>query len=297
MRKSDFLFEQYLPLVEEALERLLPQGAGRMDAVLCDAMRYGVLGGGKRIRPVLAMEFCRACGGAPERALPFACAVELIHSYSLIHDDLTCMDNDVMRRGKPSCHKAFGEAMALLAGDALLTKAFELLLPEAVEPNAAVSAVKAAKVLSRCAGEEGMVGGQVIDLLSEGKPVDATVLQSMDEKKTVALISAACQMGCIAANGSEAQLCAAQKYASHIGLAFQITDDILDVTSTTEELGKQVGSDHANQKSTYVSLWGLEKARQYVRQLTQAAVEALACFGENQVYLADLAWMLAERKK
>ena len=218
MRKAELLFHQYLPLIERELEIILPQGEGRMDAALCDAMRYAVLNGGKRIRPVLTMEFCRACGGEPEQALPFACAVELIHSYSLVHDDLPCMDNDPMRRGKPSCHKAYGEDMALLAGDALLTKAFEAMLPEVEDPRQAKAAIKAVKVLSQCAGSEGMVGGQAIDLLSEGKQVGVDVLQQMDNGKTVALITAACQMGCMMAHAGEEKLAAAQKYASHIGL-------------------------------------------------------------------------------
>ena len=297
MRKAELLFHQYLPLIERELELILPREDGRMDAVLCKAMRYAVLNGGKRIRPVLTMEFCRVCGGEPEQALSFACAVELIHSYSLVHDDLPCMDNDAIRRGKPSCHKAFGEDMALLAGDALLTKAFEALLPEVEEPRQAMAAVKAAKVLSQYAGSEGMVGGQAIDLLSEGKQVGIDVLQRMDEGKTVALISAACQMGCILANADEEKLTAAKKYASHIVMDFQIMDDILDVTGNTEELGKQVGSDQKNKKSTYVSILGLEKATEYVNQLTKEAVDALSCFDDNSAYLADLAWMLAERKK
>lgn len=286
----------YVNAVEKRLKKYVPEENLRQ-ADLFRAMRYSLLAGGKRLRPVLLLEFCRLCGGDPEAALSFACAVEMIHTYSLIHDDLPCMDNDDMRRGKPSNHMVFGEAQALLAGDALLTLAFETMLsPESVGAVGAERAAKAAGELAKAAGAFGMVGGQIIDLQSEGKAVTADTLIQMDECKTGALICAASKMGCILAGADEKRTTAAGGYAKAIGLAFQIRDDILDESGDPTQLGKPAGSDRENGKSTYVTFMGLKKAQQTVEELTQTAVAALSVFGEGTETLKALALRLAERK-
>ena len=294
MKTANDLFEAYLPPIEEGLNRFLPaETAGDPEcAALYRAMHYAVMGGGKRIRPVLVLEFCRLCGGEISAALPFACALEMIHSYSLIHDDLPCMDNDDMRRGKPSVHKAFGEATALLAGDALLNCAFETALSADSVP--AGTALSAARCLAEQAGEFGMIGGQMIDLASEGKRVGLDVLRRMDRGKTVALIRAACRMGCILGGGEE-HLPAADAFAENVGLAFQVRDDVLDVTGDAALLGKPVGSDAANEKSTYVALLGLQRVEQLTEEMTLAAQKALEPFGESAAALCDLAQLLAHR--
>ncbi len=291
------LIEEYLPIIERGLAGYLPPEDCAQGSV-CTAMKYALLDGGKRIRPVLTLEFCRVCGGNIQSALPFACAVEMIHSYSLIHDDLPCMDNDDLRRGKPSCHKQFGEAVALLAGDALLTLAFETMLNKSVNTGlSAQNRLNAAAVLAKQAGAMGMIGGQVIDLDCEGKNVPIQVLQKMDDLKTGALISAACQMGCILAGADEKMIQAADRYAKNIGLAFQIMDDILDVTSTSENLGKPIGSDAENKKSTYVSLLGLAAAQNLVYQLTEQALAELEIFGEKNQKLREFTIFLSKRTK
>lgn len=252
-----------------------------------ESMRYSVENGGKRVRPLLTLLFCDACGGNVLQAVPMATAVEYIHTYSLIHDDLPCMDNDDFRRGKPSNHKVFGEATALLAGDGLLTAAFERISVwcKAGLYDAEV-AVNAIEELSRCAGSRGMIGGQVIDLANENNPdADIETLQLLDSLKTGALIEAACVMGCIVAKADDEKLDAARTFASKIGLAFQIKDDILDVTSTAEKLGKPIGSDAENGKSTYVGILGIEKCQQLVEELTDEAIKALEGFPENGALL------------
>lgn len=288
---------EYIRMIESALNRLIPGNDCRQFSVL-NAMRYSAENGGKRVRPILTMEFARLCGLDPADALPFACAVEMIHTYSLIHDDLPCMDNDNMRRGKPSCHIKFGEDIALLAGDGLLTLAFDVMLNHAdskkISPR---NTLAAAGILASDAGVYGMIGGQVIDLISEGKQVDIETLRTMDHLKTGALIDAACRMGCVIAGAGKERVDAAASYATALGLAFQIVDDILDVTSSTEVLGKPVGSDAENQKSTYVSLLGIDACRDAVRRLTDNAVRALAHFDADTEYLAQMAEHLANRQK
>lgn len=289
------LTDKYIDMIEKSLGRYLPSD-DYIRSDVCEAMSYSLLDAGKRIRPVLLLEFCSICGGDVKAAMPFACALEMIHTYSLIHDDLPCMDNDDMRRGKPSCHKQFGEATALLAGDALLTFAFETALNSEAAQFPPERRLRAIGLLAEKAGVAGMIGGQAIDLASEGKKISADVLQKMDELKTGALISAACQMGCILAGADNALIASAEKYAHCIGLAFQIVDDILDTTSTSQALGKPVGSDATNSKSTYVSLLGLEESRRLVAELTQAAIDALSPFGENARDLIDFAVALSDRK-
>lgn len=279
----------YLDEINSALKEYLPAA----DDVVSQAMRYSVENGGKRIRPALLLEFCRVCGGDYKKAVPFACTLEMIHTYSLIHDDLPCMDNDDFRRGKPSCHIAFGEEYALLAGDALLTLAFETAMKSNLS---AEITVKAAKELAKAAGVMGMVGGQVLDLQNEGKKVGVPDLQKTDELKTGELIRAACVLGCICAGADDKKIAAAEKYAHDIGIAFQIVDDILDVTSDEETLGKPIGSDEENQKSTYVSLLGIEKSRKTAEELTLNAQKALDAFDGDVSSLKDFAEKLKNRK-
>ena len=283
------LTEQYCNQIETALKYYLPKTGGLQERLI-QSMTYSLLDGGKRIRPILVLEFNRLCGGSQEAAMPFACAVEMVHTYSLIHDDLP--------RGKPSNHKVFGEDMALLAGDALQALAFEVMLSEeSIAKAGAQRAASAAGILGKAIGADGMVGGQVIDLLSEGKQISLETLRKMDEGKTGALISACVQMGCVLGGGSEKELQAAREYADTIGLAFQIVDDILDIEGDTATLGKQVGSDVANDKSTYVSILGMKQAKALVQQLTQTAVHALEAFQGDTQYLKELAEYLASRKK
>lgn len=283
--------------IEQELLSYLPKDVPETATVM-SSMEYSLAAGGKRIRPLLTLEFAELCGGSMENAMPFACAVEMIHTYSLIHDDLPCMDNDDLRRGKPTNHKVFGEAAALLGGDGLLTLAFETVLSErAVKLNGYEKCAKAGRTLAEYAGAAGMIGGQIIDLESENREVTIDRLQIMDEKKTGALIAAACVMGCISAGASEEQIQAAKTYAMNIGTAFQIIDDILDVTSDTATLGKPVGSDTENKKSTYVSLLGLDECKKISRELTEKAVECLSAFDGDTEPLKQLAYDLCERKK
>lgn len=284
---------EHLAAVEQAVAAALPKSSGEVS--VAPLMAYACEGGGKRIRPVLLLEFCRLCGGDTQAALPFAAAIEMIHSYSLVHDDLPCMDNSPLRRGKPSVHAAYGETMALLAGDALLNRAFEVMLCPAAAKGREAAALRAAFELAEKAGIEGMIGGQVLDLASEGKQIDLPTLQTLQEGKTAALLTAACRMGVILGGGSEEQIEAAGKYGYYVGLCFQIVDDILDVTATAEELGKPVGSDEENEKSTYVTLLGLEEARRCAAEYTKLAKEALDAFSEERADLCALADALLVR--
>ena len=252
-------------------------------------MRYSLLAGGKRLRPVLTYDFCRMCGGNWEQATPFGAAVEMIHTYSLIHDDLPCMDNDDCRRGKPTNHKVYGEAIAVLAGDALLTTAFSSIAGAGCDADTRIRAVE---ILSRCAGELGMVGGQVLDILSEQRQCTVQEVLDVQSRKTGALIKAACQLGVLAGRGSAAQLEAAGEFAAHLGLAFQIRDDMLDVIGDAQELGKAVGVDAG--KNTFVSLYGLEKCEQLVTEHTTQAIAALNVF-EDTEFMCWLATLLTSR--
>ncbi|MCI9413694.1 MAG: polyprenyl synthetase family protein [Clostridiales bacterium] len=281
--------QQHLRLIEQALPDYLPTGADDLST----AMRYACEAGGKRIRPVLTLEFCRLCGTEVERALPFACAVEMIHSYSLVHDDLPCMDDSPLRRGKPSVHAAFGEAAALLAGDALLTQAFQVMADAQVPAEFIAAAVS---VLAGAAGGAGMVGGQMLDLDSEGKAISLDTLERLQQGKTAALLIAACELGCLAAGAGTAQRDAARRFGEGIGLSFQIVDDILDITSTNEALGKPTGSDQRNEKVTYVSLLGIEEARLWAARRTAEAEQALEPFGAEAGTLRRLSQALLLRE-
>ena len=262
---------------------------------LYDAMRYSLLAGGKRIRPVLVLETCRICGGDTKAALPFAGAIEMIHTYSLIHDDLPCMDDDDLRRGRPTNHKVFGEATAVLAGDGLLTAAFEVMLENSGElpPQRALDA---AACLAAAAGGRGMVGGQVLDMAGEGHSLGLHEVEELQRLKTGALIAAAAEMGCILAGADEEKRGAARRYAQKLGLAFQIQDDILDVVGDEATLGKPIGSDAKSEKTTFVTLKGLECCQSLVEQLTAEAKQALEPFGAEAENLCWLAESLVGRK-
>ncbi|MCH5191841.1 MAG: polyprenyl synthetase family protein [Oscillospiraceae bacterium] len=277
--------------VSERLNVLLNTDAA---SVVSDAMRYSAEGGGKRIRPVLTLEFSRVCDGNLSAALDFGCAVEMIHTYSLIHDDLPCMDDDDMRRGKPSCHIAFGEDNALLAGDALLTKAFSVL--SGVTGLPAENIVRAVGALSDFAGIDGMVGGQVLDLQFENTSPTAEEILKMYSLKTCALLKVSAVLGCLTAeNCSDDAVSAACEYGENIGLAFQIVDDILDIIGDSEKLGKPIGSDTKNDKSTLVSIYGINKAKELADELTEKAISALDRLNGDTHILKEIALMLADR--
>lgn len=262
-------------------------------AKVLEAMRYSLEAGGKRIRPLLVLAFCRACGGDVQKALKPALAIEMIHTYSLIHDDLPAMDDDDYRRGRLSCHKAFDEATAILAGDALNVLPFELLSTDTTLP--AETRVSLIAELANAAGAEGMIGGQVIDIANETRTdVDQNNLVNMYAHKTGALIRVACTMGCMVAGANDKMLTAATEYAQRLGLAFQIVDDILDVTGTPELLGKPIGSDAAHHKTTFVTLLGLEGAKAEASRLTEEALRLLEDIPEHQ-FLTELTEALLNR--
>ncbi|MCI9579011.1 MAG: polyprenyl synthetase family protein [Oscillibacter sp.] len=290
--------EEARELVEARLRTFFSSGG------LEEAMRYSLLAGGKRIRPILTMKFCEAAGGTLEEALDFGCGVEMLHTYSLIHDDLPCMDNDDLRRGMPTSHKKFGESVAILAGDALQAAAFQTVLSVKGEwrHGGRTAVILAAKILAEAAGESGMCGGQYWDTAGDGQPRTAEDLTDINNKKTGALLRAACMMGVCASMGrrevDESCMNAAWHYATNLGLAFQIRDDVLDAVSTAEELGKPVGSDAANQKATYVNLLGVEACEALVQDYTVRAKEALDSgrwLGDT-AFLRELADSLAARR-
>ena len=286
-------YQKYLEQTASALEkvcgRFLPE-----ESEVCRAARYSLLGGGKRIRAVLVLSVCEMLGGNMAAAEQFAAAVEMLHCYSLIHDDLPCMDNDDLRRGRPSCHKAFGEATAMLAGDVLLTEAFEAI---ANAPASAQSCVRAAKALGAGAGSRGMVYGQELDLKYESLAATEEQLRLIHRNKTGALINAAVQMGAAAAEADEEKCKALEAYAYGIGLVFQIVDDVLDVTSTPEQLGKPIGSDSENGKTTFATLYGVQGAMELAGQLNaKTCAELRGRFGEKAAFLEQLAQRLLTRK-
>ena len=286
--------EEYRLKIDEALARYFKVREGAQNAGLAEAMRYSLLAGGKRIRPLLVLEFCRIAGGDVEKALPVACAIEMLHTYSLIHDDLPCMDNDELRRGKPTNHMVYGECTATLAGDALQAEAFGTILrcdlPPAVKANCA-------EILAGAVGLDGMCGGQFLDMSWEGRALTEQELSEINIRKTGALLVAACQMGVAAAGGSELMLAAAGHYGSAIGMAFQIRDDMLDVLSTAEELGKPIGSDLEENKNTYMVLMGREGCEKTIAKLTDFAKNVLDEAFEDTAFLKELADALSTRDK
>ena len=283
--------QTYVSHIENYLDGCFDFYEFEPQAVLFDSMRYSLLAGGKRLRPVFVFDFCRMAGGCWPDATPFAAAVEMIHTYSLIHDDLPSMDNDDFRRGRPTNHKVYGEAMAILAGDAMLTSAFgHIANADSLSDSAKLRAVS---YLSRCAGETGMVGGQVLDILAEERECTETEILNIQNRKTGALIKAACVLGVMAANGTAQQEFAAMEFADHLGLAFQIRDDMLDVIGDAGKLGKATGMD--GQKNTFVRLYGLEKCEELVREHTEAAIDALDVF-EDSEFMRELAMSLVGRE-
>ena len=263
--------------------------------LIYEAMRYSLFAGGKRLRPILMLQVCQMCGGSPADIMPFACAMEMIHTYSLIHDDLPSMDNDDLRRGLPTNHIQFGESTAILAGDALLNRAFEIVSENSCGNIPPQNWLKAIHLLAVSSGTEGMIGGQIVDIASEGKQISLEELKYIHSLKTGAIIRSACTIGAYLAGASEEALKAVDRFALNLGVAFQIQDDILDVTGSDQELGKPVGSDSRQQKNTYVTLCGLDEARSLCRQYSQDAIAALAPFGKKADFLIRLTEYLINR--
>lgn len=282
---------EYREYIESYLKDIYTRFESEPQKPLFEAMQYSLLAGGKRLRPIFALDFCRMCGADWKMAMPFAAAIEMIHTYSLIHDDLPCMDNDDFRRGRPTNHKVFGEGMAVLAGDALLTDAF-MVASSAKLPNPAQMGT-AIGLIAEGAGSLGMVGGQVLDIMSEERELTVQEVLDIQSRKTGCLIKIACCLGVLAGGGTKEQLEAAARFASDLGLAFQIRDDMLDVIGTQEEMGKGVGTDAA--KNTFVRLYGLEQCEALVEKYTQTAIHALNVF-ENTEYMVALAKSLTDRR-
>ena len=282
--------QAYRDYIQQYMQDWYGQFSDEPQQPLFDAMRYSLLAGGKRLRPVLVFEFCRLCGGDWQAAAPMAAAVEMVHTYSLIHDDLPCMDNDDYRRGRLTNHKVYGEGMAVLAGDALLTDAFAMLASSNLQGSAMADAVG---VLAECAGSCGMVGGQVLDILSEERECTESEILAIQTRKTGALIRAACALGALAGGADETQYDAACCFAAALGLAFQVRDDMLDVIGTREDMGKSVGTDEG--KNTFVRLYGLQRCEELVKQYTDIALEALSIFPDN-AFLTQLSLEMTNRK-
>lgn len=286
-------FAEDQALVEAALEGHLPLEATAPETIH-RAMRYSVFAGGKRIRPILCIESARVFSKAVDAAVTAGCAIEFIHTYSLIHDDLPALDNDDLRRGKPTCHKAFGEAMAILAGDALLTLAFETLTRANVEPARRVRII--AEVSAAAGTVRGMVGGQVADIEAEGKPVDAAMLEYIHRSKTAALIRAAIVAGAIAGGAADSDIERMRRFGEALGWEFQVVDDILDVQESSSALGKTAGKDQAQKKATYPALFGIEKSKAFAQELAARAERELACYGERAARLREIADYLVSRR-
>lgn len=284
-------------LVDRALDRRLPKEEGPAGEVM-RAMRYSVFAGGKRVRPILCLAACEAVGGDMEQALPVACALECIHTYSLIHDDLPAMDDDDYRRGAPTCHKVFGEAMAILAGDGLLTFAFQLLsgIPHNVGTRKS-NPLEATQVIARAAGVHGMVGGQVVDMASEGKDVDTGTVRYIHTHKTAALIAASIQAGALIAGGHRNKIKALGRYGEALGLAFQVVDDVLDIEGDDGEMGKTTGADIRRKKATYPSVYGLEESKIIAKKLIEEAIGSLRGFRAGAEPLRAIAHYILDRKK
>lgn len=279
--------------VDAAMEMWLP-GAEEVPGTIHGAMRYAVFGGGKRLRPVLCLTAAEACGGGREVAMRAACAVELMHTYSLVHDDLPCMDDDDLRRGRATCHKVFGEGMAVLCGDAILTRAFGVLA--AAEGNGEFSAANMIAELAEAGGSGKLIGGQVMDLEGEGKKLSVEELVRIHEAKTGALLTCSLRLGGMSAGADGGRMDALGRFGRALGLAFQVIDDILDVTQTTEKLGKTAGKDEGVEKATYPSVMGLERSRGEAARLTGEALEALEIFGKRGERLREIAGWMLERE-
>ncbi len=287
-------YESYLALFERELEKSFVSAQDMPQHRLIEAMRYSLLAGGKRIRPVLVLEFCAAAGGKAETAIPAALAVEYLHTYSLIHDDLPCMDNDTLRRGKPTNHTVYGEFTAVLAGDALQAEAFGVILRSALPAQVRCDC---AKYLAGAAGVDGICGGQQLDMEGDGKPLTEQQLQEIQSRKTVSLISAACAMGAVCGGASAQQVESALIFGAALGAAFQIRDDMLDVLSTEAELGKNIGSDAREGKTTYMSLYGQQRCQHMVERLSKYAKDTVQNAFPDGAELIELVDMLINRVK
>lgn len=292
MMQFEQQLQAYKQFIEDFLKEFYDRFRDQPQKKLFEAMNYSLFAGGKRLRPIMTLEFCRMCCGSYEKAAAFAGAVELIQTYSLIHDDLPCMDDDDFRRGIPTNHKVYGEGLAVLAGDALLTDAFMLAASAELDDPADVAL--AVGVLAHNAGSLGMVGGQTLDIDSENRLLSRQEVYDIQSRKTVALINAACVLGVIAGGGSQAQIQAASRFAAGLGMAFQIRDDMLDVIGSAQELGKSVGTDE--KKNTFVRLYGLETCDEMIRSYTDSALQALDAF-EDSAFLRELALYLTSRVK
>lgn len=286
---------QQQQLIEMTLEEVLPQSEGPA-ATLVEAMRYSLFAGGKRLRPVLLLAACEAVGGNTQLALRPACALEMIHTYSLIHDDLPAMDDDNFRRGIPTNHKIFGEASAILAGDALLTEAFTLLSQPSPEISPATQ-IQLVNIAATASGRDGMVGGQMVDMAAEGQANSMDTVNFIHKHKTGALILAALQMGAIIGEADKEQLHHITTFGRHAGLAFQIADDLLDIEATQEQLGKDIGSDQQRGKATYPAVVGVAEARHHATKLHQAALEALTSFSSAAEPLRQISAYIINRKQ
>jgi geranylgeranyl diphosphate synthase, type II len=293
----DRYLKERTTIIERALDEAVKE-SGRPEGRLLEAMRYSLFAGGKRLRPILALAACEAVGGRLESAMGLACAMEMIHTYSMVHDDLPCMDDDDLRRGRPTNHKVYGEAMATLAGDGLLTDAFKILAASAParDPSRAHAVLETIAELAEAAGSEGMVGGQAIDLLGEGKPTDLGQLEYLHSKKTGALFAAAICGGARLGGATPSQIEALRGYARALGLAFQVIDDVLDVDASTEQMGKRTHKDEARGKVTYPSVMGLEQSRVLARSLVRQALETLSSFDGRAEPLRRIAAFVVERK-
>lgn len=292
----DFLQELEAKIVEvnKSLHKYLEE-KDNPQATIYQAMNYSLHAGGKRIRPVITLACAELLGQETDKVMPFACALEMIHTYSLIHDDLPCMDNDDLRRGKPTNHKVYGEAMAILAGDGLLNFAFETVLKQSqVSPNMTLAALA---IIAESAGVEGMIGGQVIDLESEGKTIDAITLMTLHLQKTATLIMASAKVGALLGGGGREDLVAMEEFSRYLGIAFQIKDDILDVVGQSEQLGKTVGKDEMSQKSTFVTTYGMEQAEKMLEDYTNKAIEVLSKYGPKADFLINLSKFLLDRDR
>ncbi len=297
---ADFDLKKYLSdrkkIVDDALEELLPAPTG-LEKRVVEAARYSLFAGGKRLRPILCLAAADVVGGRIEAVMPVACALEMIHTYSLIHDDLPAMDNDDFRRGKPTCHKVFGEAIAILAGDALLTEAFDVTArAQALQSFPPERIVEVLGLMARASGHRGMVGGQAIDLECENREVDLATVEYMHVRKTGALLTASLEVGANLGGGTSEQIAALKHYGQHFGLAFQITDDILDVEGDAQEMGKTPGSDQASNKRTYPALLGLSRSKEAARENVEAAIQALAPFNQDAEPLRAIARYLLVRR-
>ena len=285
--------KEQIDFIDRYLDKYLAEKENPQN-IIYKAMRYSVFAGGKRLRPILMLNVCKMCGGDVNEVIPFACALEMIHTYSLIHDDLPAMDNDDLRRGMPTSHIKFGEATAILAGDALLNRAFEVV--SEYDGYNVKRAMKAINMLAASSGTEGMIGGQIVDMESEGKEITLDELRYLHLNKTGAIIRSACTIGALMGGGSEDEIEAVDEFAKNLGVSFQIQDDILDVTGSEEELGKPIGSDAEENKNTYVRLVGLEKSRELSEEYSENAKKALDIFGERAQFLKELTDYLINRK-